>query len=352
MEAKETVWISGGAGLGKSLPIWQVASKLIDAKKIPVVVEGYLYSGSLAQRIAAILKSAGAPVSTAVVEELMETFVILFDGFSEVRLESRDGARDELSPHVGNTPIIVASRQDPPPGPLLTKSRRIRLLAVGEDSLSAFLLKYLKGSETKAATLRAALAKQPRISMSEWTPLMLAMIAETYQKTGEVPASRSDIYGRFFDFLVREDAIGGISPAAVKYALEQLAGKTFLERGERGYGENEVLTVFAELRDELKARYDADVAASRLLAVIEGAGIFLRRARYLTFFHDSFESYVAARYLEDCFMQHSTVEIRYVAGRRHDTPAFAEAWQFLIDLVTEWGDTGKLRDLEETSQTG
>ncbi|MEA2166561.1 MAG: hypothetical protein QOK37_4688 [Thermoanaerobaculia bacterium] len=353
MEKNTVTWVRGGAGLGKSLLLWQIAWLLLAKKKVPIVLDGYSWHGEIGEQITAALRRGGAPVTQEVVDQLIEAnaFTILIDGFSEIRMPYRDTAADKLNDFRADRSLVITSRQPPPEGPLALVAVDVELLPLdSHEALVPFLKKYLRNNDIKAATLRDAIEKQLRLTPEQWTPLMLAMIAATYEATGDVPDNRSHAYRQYFDRLVRREAIGDLSPASVKFALERLTRETFLKTdGDRGFAETTALTVFSKLLEEMKKIYGMDANASRLLETIESAGILVRSSsRRLRYFHDSFESFVAARYLQDQLAQKQFEEIRTVAVRRNANLGLSETWSFLADLLEERRD---LEILEEIARS-
>ncbi len=345
--------VLGEGGQGKSTLCHylalQTAQRSLRAKKRlePVLIEGLDYSGNLLTAITNTLKQHRAYVNSQIVESqlLAGNLLVILDGFSEIREAYRSAADtadipDFLQNHP-DTPFVLASRSYP-----FATIRRamgeaivLQLQDVDEKTEQVFLAQYLKRGAKDVDLLMGEIQRRfpglPRI------PLMLQLVATVYEKTGQVPKDRTTLFADYLIQLLRPQVTGIDEPAGLSFAIRHLVRESFLRSGgDRGISVERGVELLEGIKTRLES-FDIKLSPVGLLNLLSRAGLYRRTSENLKFFHDSFESYFAARAMESDFREKRPDLI--IAS--HNNPRLAETWSFLHEMLESSTEVERLNDL-------
>lgn len=298
-------------------------------------VEGFAYAGDLIKSITAALKRGGAYVNRSLVEEQMAMgrLLIIFDGHSEIREEFRNDPKvDDLANVVSNVPdvaFVFTSRAPLTPflAPALGVCATAKLLPLEESTIQLILDKYLKRKESSPILIERM--KLIRASLPT-TPLMLRLLASYYNKNGEAPQTRVALYDDYVREPLRPEATGLAEALPLHYAAEQIVGGTHLAKGgQRGFFEFEGIKILIGVADTLDKGYGLKRPAMELLRLLERAGLPRSNDKDWKFVHDTFESYYAARVLEQEVRSDDRTYIVLATSK----PGLADAFEFLKERL-------------------
>ncbi len=348
------VCIVAGGGQGKTTLAYKLALQSIhgqlpiDNKNlIPVVVDGLTYDGNLLEAITATLKQQRVYANTAIVGSQIAAgnILVILDGWSEVReFYSEPEESSDIPKFISNNPdtrFIFTSRSDLPASirHSLGDVATIKLKDLDEQTLDEFLGKYINRPREQVESL----ARELKESSNEipQTPLMIRMVAEIYDKTGEIPRDRITLFAQYVEKLLRPDIIHRMDKAGLLYVLKHLVRNTYVATdGDRGFPIHKGI----ELIDEIKVmvgNFGIRLLPIDLLNLFSHAGLYRRSGEYLRFSHDSFESYFAARLLDDDFRDGKYVLIAHCAA----SVRFIETMGFLLSICNERNEQQKLVDV-------
>ncbi len=167
------------------------------------------------------------------------------------------------------------------------------------------------------------------------TPLLLAMLCRVFNADGDFPNSRSELYRRGFDLLLREWDVYRIverdTPyqqltAKVKATLLSVIAATFFKRGQTLFPRREVEAVIEDFFQKQFNTHPMEIDAAAILRSIElQHGLLVSRAsNYYSFSHLTFQEYLTAVYL--VFQREFPLIYDHAANER---------WRFVIEVVAE-----------------
>jgi hypothetical protein len=313
----------------------------------PVVIDGLTYASDMLNTINNALRADHAYVNKTIVASQVEAgyLLIIFEGFSEIK-ETYLGAASvadlpEFIQRHPNTPFIFTSRSSLPPNvqQALKDPQTITLHNVDEKTERAFLRQYLKRGAQEVDALmteiRMRFNELPRI------PLMLKLVATVYDTKNRVPKDKASLFADYAEQVLRPEATGIDYPSGLHYAIRHLVRETYLRSGgDRGFTEDRGVELLKQIKDPLQDR-EINLSPIRLLLLLTRAGLYKQVGANLKFFHDSFESYFAARALESDFREGKYELLKACAGNeRLDEPK-----QFLREILAETGDQHKFEEL-------
>ncbi len=337
LAGSRTAVVAGG-GFGKSTLCRRIADcasrgdfVVGDRAREPVILEGSGFQGDVVGSITEELRSRRAYVNEAIVRGQVQAgnLLVLFDGLSEVS----DAGSDWSKP--GNVASFAASHPDTPmlftsrPGAVPETAIQacdaavVRLLEVSDEGLEReFFSRYLGRRRADLPTLmklrRERLGDVPRI------PLLLRLMAETFEADGRVASSRAELFKSYLDsVLAKVDA----PRDGLDFVVELLVRKTYLERGgTRLTTVGQAVELIGESKERVE-HFGIEASPSALVELLCAAGVYRRAGKRLRFFHESFESYFAARALQEEFLRGERTLLEESWKLRDGV--LAETWEFL-----------------------
>jgi hypothetical protein len=344
LDSTPRVVIQAEGGRGKTTLCNLLAFRMAQAKgrffgkrrSEPVLIDGLTYRGNMQELVLSALRQRRAYVNPTILEsQLMAGFItILFDGFSEVpegqRSEAEFGDFPKFIQQHPDTAFVITSRSAIPE--TVSKSMgnvvAISLKDIDQSTERIFLRSYLK-RKSQVDELRKEISLRfptlPRI------PLMLRLVAAVYDKTGEVPRDQISLFAEYAQYVMRFEATGIEDQAGLNFAVKELVRETYLASGgDRGLTVERGEQILAAISKRL-ANYDISMSPIRLINLLVRAGLYVRVGDNLRFFHDSFESYFAARALEtDVREKRKKLVVSCAENLR-----LGEAFSFLLAILAE-----------------
>jgi hypothetical protein len=312
----------------------------------PVLVDGVAYSGNLLTAVTEALKRDHAYVNAPIVESQLTAgnLLVIFDGFSEVRESFFKDASSDIPSFVRqhpDTPFVFTSRSDLPSDLVdaLGNSEAVRLLDIDDGTVKSFLGSYLKrgqaGAEELLQQIDIRFSSLPRI------PLMLKLVATVYDTKGTVPKDTSTLFADYAEQVLRPNATGIDEPVGLHYAIRHLVRETYLRSGgDRGFSVDKGVELLERIKERLEA-YAIRLEPIKMINLLRRAGLYRRVGEHLKFFHDSFESYFAARALESDFYDGKFDLLRECVGNAR----LQEAWGFLNEILQDEVAKKELQEL-------
>jgi hypothetical protein len=350
----QRVIVEAEGGRGKSTLCQYLARRCVERRDLfggkllePVVVDGLTYTGDMVAAITSALRKDRAYVNKTIVESQLAAgnLLVIFEGFSEIReAYLKPPASTDLPKFIAdnpNTPFMITTRTSLPAElqQAMVEPLTIRLCDLDATTERTFLSNCLERGEEQVESLIKHIKERfndlPRI------PLMLKLVAVIYEESGEVPKNTAELFSRYTEKLLRDEATGIKHTTGLHYAVNYLVSQTYLRSGgDRGFTENRGVELLREIKDDLEAR-NIKLSPLDLLDVLKRAGLYKRAGRRLKFFHDSFESYFAARALESDFSDGKyEMLLRCVGNER-----LAEPWRFLNEMLDAPEDKQQLETL-------
>jgi hypothetical protein len=316
----------------------------------PIVIDSASYTGNVVQSIVNVLNSHRAYVNIAIVEAqlLAGYMLIIIDGVSEIRdAQSSAPPSADIATTISRNQMcrfVLTSRSDLPelvikvlgdPIPVIT------LRDVDEDSDRLFLGRYLSRRvdqlDLLVEQLRLLTAQIPR------TPLMLRLAAELFDSSGEIPSQRVELFERYSNQLLRMQATG-IEAKGLEYAVARLVERSYLASGgDRGITQTRAIKILTDDESMLKA-FKVNLLPYDLIELLCKSGLYRQNRSYLRLFHDSFESFFAARVLELQFREREYSLLRQCASNER----MIETWDFLLHML-DGDEQTQLRRLLSTT---
>lgn len=345
------VCIIAEGGRGKSTLAYKLAlqsadGQLVINKKnpIPVVVDGLTYDGNLLESITSTLRQKRVYINAAIVESQIAAgnMLVILDGWSEVRefYNKPDESSDipKLLSGSPDTRFIFTSRSELPVTiqNALGNAATVKLKDLDENTLDEFLGKYVERRKDEVP----ALARELKESTAQipLTPLMLRLVAEIYDQVGQIPKDRISLFAQYVEKLLKPELIQRMDVAGLLYVIKHLVRNTYIAtEGNRGFP----IYKGVELIDQIKvtvSNFGIPLLPIDLLRLFSRAGLYKRSGEYLRFFHDSFESYFAARLLDDDFMEGKYTLLANCAANIR----FIETIDFLVGMCKERNEHEKL----------
>jgi hypothetical protein len=301
----------------------------------PVVIDSASYTGNTIQSIVNILNGHRAYVNTSIVEAQLFAghLLLIMDGVSEIREGQNpttpwaDIAMTVSRNQMGR--FVVTSRSELPESVTKALGSPLPVIAlrdVDEDYDRLFLGRYLHQRidrlESLVEQLRLLSSQIPR------TPLMLRLAAEVFDSSGEIPSQRVDLFERYISQLLRVQATG-IEAAGLEYAVARLVEKSYLASGgDRGISHTRAIKIFTDEEDMLKG-FKINLLPYDVIELLCKCGLFRLNRSYLRLFHDSFESFFAARVLENQFRDREYTLLRQCSRNER----LIETWDFLLHML-------------------
>ncbi|MCI0601442.1 hypothetical protein L0156_00355 [bacterium] len=322
----KAVTIVADGGRGKSTLARYIALMALNEvggrKHVPVLVEGLAYTGNVISTVTGSLRRHRAYVNDTIVAAQLEAgyLLVLFDGYSEIREAFWDDAMKDIPQKVKQNPdarFLFASRTELPTDlrDALGQPVEIQLRDLSNDDIVPFLARYLPeprpaSSAPEITSANHSLERagklndllQERLPNLPRIPLMLRLVAEVYASEGNVPKDLPGVYSKFTDRLLRPDATGVKNSAGLIFGICHLVRETYLRNpGSRGVTVNRAVEILYAVKDPLEG-FGINRPAIEVLNILISAGLYRRVGEsYLKFFHDTFESYFAARALINDF---------------------------------------------------
>ncbi|NJS12105.1 MAG: NACHT domain-containing protein [Microcoleus sp. CSU_2_2] len=221
------VLLLGKPGSGKSTVLerfrWELALEALAEGDRPIPILVQLRSDrSIVQAICAEFRQAKLKVSPEDVDDLLldGKLLLLLDGANEIPSQQRRQELQLFRDENRDTPMIFTTR-DLALGGSLGIEKKLEMCALTKTQMEEFVGKHLPQHED-------LLLRQLRDRLREIaeTPLLLKMMCEVFESTGEIPQSKGELFQKF-DW--RYDEIKGITPVSDDFRrfksdlLQQLA---------------------------------------------------------------------------------------------------------------------------------
>jgi hypothetical protein len=262
----------------------------------------------------------------------MGHLVVTFDGWSEVRefyaATERQTEVANLIRQNANCRFLFTSRNELPP--TLQEAlggARFYLRDIDANSLETFLAQYLP-AETDAPKLLAGRLQDTSMEVP-WTPLMLRMVAKIYEERSKIPAVRIELFEDYFAELLDRRVVESADISGFIYLVEHLVRNTFLaSHGVRGFEIEKGVSLLENIKSKLES-FNIRQLPIDLIRKLSGAGLYQRKGSRIRFFHDSFESFFAAR----CLYHDVTAGSVELLAHCANEPRLAEPWQLLREIA-------------------
>ncbi|HEY6250885.1 MAG TPA: NACHT domain-containing protein [Candidatus Angelobacter sp.] len=316
----QNVLIVGGGGSGKTTLCWHLAQLAADGQlrvkrlpstaPIPVFINGFAYDGDLVDAITISLKRNHAYVNRSIVETQLELggFVLLFDGYSEIQSTvASAGKANDIVTIVSKYPdcfYVFTSRTSLPSDlcAALGDVCELEFAELNDAAQEELLQRYLKRGEAAAALYKELRERYPNL---KWIPLMLKLAAHYYNKNGFAPRAQFAFFEDYARDILAPGKLGLKDSAGIHFAIEHIVLHTHIETGgSTGFLLDDAIQLLVQINEMLDKGFGVTLAASSLMQLLHKAGLFLSGGAYWKFFHDSFETYYAARVLEKEFRRH------------------------------------------------
>ena len=202
---------------------WELALEALKDvdRPIPVLVE-LRYDWSIVQAICAEFRQAKLKVSAEEVDDLLldDKLLLLLDGVNEMPSQQRRQEFQLFRGENSDTPMIFTTR-DLALGGSLGIEKQLEMCALTQPQMREFVHKHLpQHGDLLLRQLR------DRLREIAETPLLLKMMCEVFENTGEIPQSKGELFQKFDR---RYDEIKGITPVSDDFRrfkselLQQLA---------------------------------------------------------------------------------------------------------------------------------
>jgi energy-coupling factor transporter ATP-binding protein EcfA2 len=191
-EEREHVLLAGRPGSGKSTALQQLAVALAEEGLVPILVQ-LKGNRPVLDLIKAEFRRMKQQVTPEQIDEwlLHDRLILLLDGVNEI---PNDNLRRELARFREENltvPMIFTTR-DLSLGGDLGIGKQLEMQPLSQPQMHEFVGKYLPGQGNR---LLGQLRDRLRELAS--TPLLLKMLCDVFQQTGEVPQSKGELFRRF-----------------------------------------------------------------------------------------------------------------------------------------------------------
>jgi len=192
------VLLVGKPGSGKSTVLqrfrWEWASEALKEgdQPIPVLVQ-LRYDRSILEAIRAEFRLAKLKVSPEEVDDLLldGRLLLLLDGVNEMPSQQRRQDLQLFRDENSDTPMIFTTR-DLALGGFLGIEKKLEMCALTQPQMREFVHKHLpQHGDLLLQQLRDRL---PEVAE---TPLLLKMMCEVFENTGEIPQSKGELFQKF-----------------------------------------------------------------------------------------------------------------------------------------------------------
>ena len=195
---KGNVLLVGKPGSGKSTVLqrfrWELAREALKDGDRPIPILVQLRSDrSIEQAICAEFRQAKLRVSEEAVKDLLldGKLLLLLDGVNEIPSQQRRQEFQLFRGDNSDTPMIFTTR-DLALGGSLGIEKKLEMCALTEAQMREFVHKHLpQHGDSLLRQLR------DRLREIAETPLLLWMMCEVFEKTGEIPQSKGELFQKF-----------------------------------------------------------------------------------------------------------------------------------------------------------
>ncbi|HKP03033.1 MAG TPA: TIR domain-containing protein [Chthoniobacterales bacterium] len=354
----ENASVIAEGGKGKTTLAYKIALAVLRGElqpegkpTTPIVVDGLEYDGDLLGSITTSLQQRKVTINREVVKSLLKAghLFVTFDGWSEVRefyvaTQSQTEVANLIRQNAASR-FLFTSRNELPASLQEALGRtRFYLKDVNAESLETFLKQYLPAGTDAAKLLEDRL--QDTSMEVPWTPLMLRMVARIYGQHSKIPTERIELFEEYFHELLDDRVVGNADISGFTYLVEHLVRSTFLaSHGVRGFEIEKGVSLLENIKAKLES-YNIRQLPIDLIRKLGGAGLYQRKGSRIRFFHDSFESFFAARCLYQDVKSGLTETLAHCANE----PRLAEPWQLLHEIATRERDQSLLELMAQLSQ--
>ncbi|WP_293144146.1 MULTISPECIES: HEAT repeat domain-containing protein [unclassified Microcoleus] len=192
------VLLVGKPGSGKSTVLqrfrWELAREALKDCDRPIPILVQLRSDrSIEQAICAEFRQAKLRVSTEEVKDLLldDKLLLLLDGVNEIPSQQRRQEFQLFRDENSDTPMILTTR-DLALGGSFGIEKKLEMCALTEAQMREFVHKHLpQHGDLLLRQLR------DRLREIAETPLLLWMMCEVFESTGEIPQSKGELFQKF-----------------------------------------------------------------------------------------------------------------------------------------------------------
>jgi predicted NACHT family NTPase len=192
------VLLAGKPGSGKSTVLqrfrWELAREALEDCDRPIPILVQLRSDrSIVQAICAEFRQAKLRVSEEVVNDLLldRKLLLLLDGVNEIPSQQRRQEFQLFRDENSDTPMILTTR-DLALGGFFGIDKKLEMCALTQPQMQEFVHKHLpQHGDLLLRQLR------DRLREIAETPLLLWMMCEVFEKTGEIPQSKGELFQKF-----------------------------------------------------------------------------------------------------------------------------------------------------------
>jgi HEAT repeat protein/energy-coupling factor transporter ATP-binding protein EcfA2 len=215
-EEREHVLLAGRPGSGKSTALQQLAVALAEEGQVPVLVQ-LKGNRPVPDLIKAEFRRMKQQVTLEQIDEwlLHDRLFLLLDGVNEI---PNDDLRRQLAQFREDNltvPMIFTTR-DLSLGGDLGIDKRLEMQPLSEPQIREFVGKYLLGQGEHLLEQLSGLRKL------DSTPLLLKMLCDVFQQTGEVPQSKGELFRRFDTEYARFKGLPAVSDDFRRFRSEML----------------------------------------------------------------------------------------------------------------------------------
>ncbi len=192
------VLLAGKPGSGKSTVLqrfrWELAREALEDRDRPIPILVQLRSDrSIVQAICAEFRQAKLKVSEEKVDDLLldGKLLLLLDGVNEMPSPQRRQDLQQFRDDNSDTPMIFTTR-DLALGGSLGIDKKLEMCALTQPQMREFVHKHLpQHGDSLLRQLR------DRLREIAETPLLLWMMCEVFENTGEIPQSKGELFQKF-----------------------------------------------------------------------------------------------------------------------------------------------------------
>jgi len=314
--------IIGEPGAGKTTLLNYLAyqcTKGEGIKPIPVLITLTDYVKSDARSIPSHLEELfdenGFPKAKDYIEEQLKAgnFLILFDGFDEVDIHSRERLRKQIESfalndgYIRNT-FVVTSR--PVRDAAFYNFRHFEVMPLTKERRKTFLESKIADREDAnfnaedCAELLKTIEEHDKVRKLAENPLLLTLLYHTHKYNLEIPRCRAELYRQSVNLMLDWDIKEGHTERT--RAKDREAKKEVLKKVAYYYHSNRVRVLPEEdLKEQVETHLPNSLrdqfTAEQLIKEIEiSSGILRHRtAETFEFIHFTFQEYLTADYIND-----------------------------------------------------
>ena len=331
---EQYLMVLGGPGVGKSTFLRKLGLEALENglahELVPVFIELKSFKSekvSLHQAIAKELEVSGFPYAERLVKSMLSDgkMLLLLDGLDEVLPQQTDNIIeqirdfcDQYSQNYFVTSCRIAAYKSG-----FNRFTNVTIAEFDNEQIKQFIERWFSSEldlELGTADEFWKLISQPENTSAKelaQTPLLLAFLCLVYDRSQELPAVRSILYGEALDIIlkdwagekrIRQDPIyKGFHTELEKELLSEVAYQSF-NNNQLFFSEQEITERIAEfLTNTLDAPKYLD-GAKVLEAIEVQQGILVERAtNAYSFSHLTLQEYLAARYISSQWLIEKTV---------------------------------------------